>query len=235
MTDNYLLAAVLKLTQPYRTKVLQSKDLSILDAEGNLEASHSVTCIGEVQHEPLLLQLRDAIAGGIGKHAGSSAARERIPFDAGALELFDQIAGQINAWYRPLPNAREERHIHDRLNDWYLHFENQRRAGKIELETDRITTHLVEQWARQIEGMFDPPQTIEITAACPTCGARYAHDPKTGDQKTAVVIEYRELGEVTLDHATGLCRFCETVWRGRHGVRELRYAIDQAEATGDAA
>lgn len=221
MSNNYLLDAVQKLTQPHTTKVPQANEAGI-------------GCISDVIHDPLLLQLRDSVAGGTGKHAGSSPARERIPFDAGALELFDTIAKQINAWYLELPGAREDRYVHDRLTDWYGDYENRRRAGKTTDTADRDTVKLVEGWARSIEAMFDPPQRIEITTGCPMCGARYAFDPRNGDQMTAIVIEYRELGELTLDRATGMCRSCETVWRGRHGVRELRWLIDQAEG-GDAA
>jgi hypothetical protein len=31
---------------------------------------------------------------------------------------------------------------------------------------------------------------------------------------------------MVLDEATGLCRFCDTGWQGRHALRELRYEID---------
>jgi hypothetical protein len=217
---NELLDAVQKLARPYRTKVLQQNDAGI-------------SCITDIEHAPLLLQLRDAVIGGIGKHAGGSAARERIPFDAGALELFDEIAAVINGWYRRLPNAVEERHINDRLSDWFVDYENRRRGGKITLETDLDTTRLVEGWARRIEGMFDPEKTLEVTGACPTCGARYAFDPKSGDQMTAVVIKYRELGELFFDHATGMCRACTEVWKGGSRLRELRYLIDQAETMNE--
>jgi len=214
---NYLLDAVDRLTQRHITRVVQSNP-------------QGITCTSEVDHDPLLIQLRAAVAGGIGSHAGSSSARERIPFDANALRLFDEIADQVNLWYRALAGHVEERTLQDRMRDWYIDFENRRRAGKVSDVVEHDTLKLVEGWARQIEEMFDPPTKIELVGSCPMCGERYAHDPKSGDRITAIVIEYRNLGVETLDKATGLCRFCLAVWRGPIGLRELRWAVDNPPA-----
>lgn len=215
---NYLLDAVDKLTKPHTTRVMQEKN--------------GITCISPVDHEPLLLQLRNAVAGGIGAHEGSSSsARERIPFDAGAQALFDSIAKQINAWYITLPNAREERHIHDRLRDWYIDHANRLRAGKITDESDHATTKLVEGWAHAVEAMFDPPRTVEIPGACPECGGAFAIDVKTGDRITALVVEYRNQGQETMEKAEGHCRSCEASWRGSSGMRAMRWGIDNPPET----
>ena len=55
-------------------------------------------------------------------------------------------------------------------------------------------------------------------------------DELTGNEGSAVVVEYREVGEATLDEATGLCRACGAVWKGRSALRELRWLIEVAEA-----
>lgn len=219
MADNPLLDAVDKLTRTHTTRVLQANDAGI-------------SCISEVEHEPLLLLLRDAVVGGTSAHAGSSPARERIPFDAGALALFDEIVAQVNAWYRLVPGAVEERHVQDRLRDWYVDYENRRRAGQVTDAADWDTVRLVEGWAHRIAGMFEPPVKLELTTGCPVCGERFAFDPKTGDRVTAIIIEYRNLGEETLDKATGLCRSCEAVWKGRAGLRELRWLVDEKDKAG---
>ena len=220
MTDNYLLDAVDKLTLNHITKVAQSNEAGI-------------SCISEVDHEPLLLQLREAIAGGIGsKGASGSDGSTRIPFDPGAQALFDSIARQINAWYQTLPGAVEERYIHDRLRDWYIDYSNRLRAGKVSEATERDTLRVVEGWVRRIEAMFDPPTTLELTTGCPVCEQRWAYDPKTGDKIAAIIIEYRNIGVETFDKATGLCRSCEAVWRGGSALRALRYDIDAREAAG---
>ena len=271
--NNYLLDAIDKLTRNHITRVVQT------NAQG-------ITCTSAVDHDPLLLQLRDAVVGGIGSKGSGSDGSARIPFDAGALHLFDGIAKNVNAWYLDLPGAVEERYLWDRLRDWYIDFENRRCAGKISDTLEHDTVRLIEGWSRSIEAMFDPPITLELTyehrvpimvpkyrrrvidgevvnepildengnpmtyqkrdkngermtrliktepAQCPICGERYAHDPKTGDQITAIILEYRNIGTETLDKATGLCRFCTTVWRGRTGLRELRWAIDNPTEAG---
>lgn len=68
-------------------------------------------------------------------------------------------------------------------------------------------------------------------AACPRCGERTAHDPTTGDQITALVLEYR-LGadDGVLHGAEASCRFCEAEWHGERGVRELRWMLDHPGA-----
>ena len=240
MSDNYLLDAIQRLTSTTTTRVEQINEYD--------DGRDPITCVSTVTHEPLLLQLRDAVAGGIGSHKGSTSARERIPFDAGALELFGSIAGKINGWYLELPGEKEHLHIHTRLTRWYLWFENERRAGRVTETVERARTKTLEGWVRSIENMFDPPTVFELTEivggtlvdgkiiggrnvpiACPVCGNSKAFDKKTGDVMAALVVEYRAVGPSTFEQATGLCRFCEQVWRGGTGVRELRWMIDQAE------
>jgi hypothetical protein len=244
MTANYLLDAVDRLTLKHVTRVLQTKKVDHTDEEGNVIDSIDVACISDVDHDPLLQQLRDAVAGGTSGHWSSSQARERIPLNSGAMEMFDAIARKINIWYLAVPNPREDRYIWDRLRDWYIDYENRRRAGKVTETVEISTLKLVEGWARNIEAMFDPPTVFEITevvdregvkrnapVACPICGNPKAYDPRNGDLIAALVIEYRNLGVDTIDKATGLCRSCETVWRGGSGIRELRWAIDHTDDT----
>lgn len=235
--ENYLLLAVDKLTKPHTSKVLQSKTVEQRDAEGEVVASIDIACVSVVDHEPLLLRLRDAVVGGIGSKGGSSDGSARIPFDPGAQALFDRIAQQINAWYIELPNAREDRTITSRLRDWFIAFENRRRAGQTLSDEEESTLRLVEGWVRAIETMFDPPTMLEITedvygappqaAACPVCGGRYAIDESSADRIIALVVEFRDLGIETLEKSTGLCRSCGFVWRGSSGLREMRYALEQ--------
>ena len=269
---NFMLEAIEKLTIPHATRVLQTNDAGI-------------SCISDVNHDPLLVTLRDAVAGGTSAHNNSTMGSERIPLNPGAMELFDAIARQVNVWYLAINEPREHLHIHTRLGRWYLNFEDRRRKAKLTASEEHDALKLVEGWARSIEAMFDPPSVLELTqeyrepvmvpktrvrvvdgervkepvtdaagdvvmvpkldrlkqpllrlvktepAACPNCGERYAHDPKSGDQISALILEYRELGPETFDHATGLCRFCSEVWRGGSRVRELRWLIDHADDT----
>lgn len=218
-----LLTAVDVLTLPSVVKVRQS--------DGVREWTT------ECRQVPLLVQLEVAVAGGIGSHAGSSAARERMPIDAGALELFQSIASDVSKWYLEVPGRREHLLVTDRLRGWYVHHANEVRAGKVSQFTDLEITRKVEGWVSKIRGTFDPVIRLDfyelvdgkpMPVACPIeeCGARYAFDPKTGDRIIAVVLEYRDLGAETIDKAVGRCRACEHEWSGGYGVRELAYYLD---------
>lgn len=66
-------------------------------------------------------------------------------------------------------------------------------------------------------------------AECPICGAATAYDPKTGDQMMALIIEYRERGNETIDGTRGLCRSCTQYWDGLAGVRQLKAEVDAQE------
>jgi hypothetical protein len=69
-------------------------------------------------------------------------------------------------------------------------------------------------------------------AACPKCDQATAFDPTTGDQITALVIEYRQSDEEdALNAAVAVCRSCEWRWSGNAGIRELRLQIDEWEAS----
>jgi hypothetical protein len=275
--DNYLLDAVDRLTLNHITKVLQTKTV------GDME----IACISDVDHEPLLRMLRDAVATGNDGKNGASSGASFLPINPAAVEMWDAIVKQINAWHRELPAPREHKYIWDRLREVYVDFENRRRAGKVTESAEADMLKLVEGWARNIESMFDPPITLELTeqhwepvmlpkirvrvvdgervkqpvlgadgeplmlpkldrdnrpvsklikteaAACPVCGERYAFDPKTGDQITALILEYRNIGTDTLDKATGLCRSCAMVWHGRTALRELSFDLDTKEDTED--
>ena len=181
-----LLTAVDALTLPSVVKVRQS--------DGDREWTT------ECRQDALLIQLRDAVAGGIGSHAGSSAARERMPIDAGALELLSQIERVVSVWYWSVPNVRLKVDLSTRLRVWYVHHANQVRGGKLSAAEDAKTTRLVEGWVSKIRGTFDPPIRLELTemvdgrmvpVACPAtdCGERFAFDRRTGDQVIALVVE----------------------------------------------
>jgi len=211
--DMFLRDAVMKLARPHTTRVLQANDAGI-------------SCISEVEHEPLLTQLRAAVAGGTSPRAGVVAADGKIPLNPAASELFTTIAKQINAWYIALPNRREDRYIQDRLIDWYTDYENRRRAGQISDVVDHDVTRLLEKWEHQITSMFDPPSSFELTRPCPECGERWAFDPKNGDRIGALLVEYRTSGASIFDSATVHCRACDHLWKGSHGSREVSWAID---------
>jgi len=179
-----------------------------------------------IKHAPLLDQLEAGVAGGIGSHAGASPARERMPIDAGALQLVDDISSTVMGWKLRLSKGARFGSLSFRLRDWYVAY-----IGTVRSEhSDREYERVLSGWQGQVSGMFDPPTRLEITAPCPLCAARFTVDALTGNSGAAVVVEYREVGAATLDEASGLCRACGAVWKGRSALRELRWLIEVAES-----
>jgi len=179
-----------------------------------------------IKHAPLLDQLEAAVAGGIGSHAGASAYRERMPLNADAMRLIDDVSSVVMVWHLRLSSSVRFGSLAVRVRAWYvLHL------GSVTSEhTDKAYAGVLEGWQKEVEALFDPPTRLEVTAPCPMCGVRRSTDERTGQEGSAVVIEYREVGALTLDEAVGSCRACEVVWKGRSALRELRWLIEVAEA-----
>jgi len=267
-----LLDAVDRLTRPRSSWVLQANEAGI-------------QCRSEVKHDPLLQQLREAVVGGIGSHAGSSAGHERLPFDAGALKLYSEIEDALTVMFVELVQEPVYLELERTARQWYLAYSNKVRAGQVPDSDVADTLNQLERWAHQIEGKFDPPQKLELTVAvretvmkpktrrrvdketgeswretvlddhgqpimvpkvdrnnkpivrivrrqpatCPRCGENFAFDPSTGDKILALVVEYREEGQSTIEHGSGFCRSCEHIWKAGTGMRELAWAIEQEE------
>jgi hypothetical protein len=204
-----LLDAVDALTLPTTVKVIQGPGKPTV-----------------IKHEPLLTQLEAAVAGNTGSHEGSSKTLERIPIDPGALELKGSISSTVMSWQLRLSKSVKFDTVAGQLRAWYAAYIGTVRTEHTDLQYERILTG----WNQQITNMFDPPTRLEITAPCPLCNARVSVDPGTGNQVTAVVVEYLEIGADTLDQASGSCRACGVVWKGRSALRELRWLIELAEA-----
>ena len=179
-----------------------------------------------IKHAPLLDQLEAAVAGNTGSHEGSSKTLERIPIDPGALELKGTISSTVMGWQLRLSKRVRFDTLGGQMRAWHAAYIGTVRSEHTDLQYERILIG----WQRQIGNMFDPPTRLEVTAPCPLCSVRRSMDELTGNEGSAVVVEYREVGEATLDEATGLCRACGAVWKGRSALRELRWLIEVAES-----
>lgn len=221
---NYLLAAIERLTLPHRTLVAQANEAGI-------------SCVSTVEHEALLKALKGAIGGNVGRYASGQQAREKTPLNLAAFEKFKVIAAQVEKWRAVYEQKR--RPVYEELwialGRWYLLYENDRRKGRVSRDTEVSVERTVIGWVREIDNMFDPPNVFEITKEsngrdtperCPICFEQFAHDPKTGDRVTALITEYRNLGNDTLTFANSHCRFCGHVWPGLYGIRALKYELE---------
>jgi hypothetical protein len=225
-----LLTAVQRLTQPHYDVVTIDESLA-----GKTTA--------RLKRDGLLKQLRLAIVGGIGAHEGSTPGRERIPFDTGALELYESIERDITNRWVTVTGRPTFLELETTLTNWYLVTADRHAKGEFTSEQMERILSMVEGWGRKIEGHFDKPRVLELTvlhrqpggevrripAECPSCHESYAFHPVTGDRVFALMLTYRETGANTMQTVEATCRFCGTSWAGGGGARELSYSIEQFE------
>jgi hypothetical protein len=239
-----LLDAIEVLTRSNRSHILRTKN--------------GISCVSGFGPGSLLEQLRNAIAGGVGAHAGAADGAGRWPINAGALSLNAEVQDEVRQWHVRDVHLPPAVTIEATLMAWHLAILNRRRRDGDTEQIERYAVRKLVGWANRIESMFDPVDRLELTqevavpvvdpitrepvlrrdgtprvrvrqepAACPRCGERTAFDRDTGDQITALVVEYRRtVGEAALHGASGACRFCGTEWSGEREVRELRWMLD---------
>src|ERR1700761_577071 len=213
---NDLLAAVDALTKPQRVAFWR-------DTDNGQE-------IVRREDPPLLDWLRESIGSKIGGNGGGKAARGRAPIDLGALQLYENIDGQVRAWVSEL-GGKVGKGITptQALRSWYVLYA----AGRREWEDNYLRQ--LEGWAVQVKDKLDPPKKIEITSPCPACGAEFVNiglkladgsdDPNDVERVRALNAVERE----TMDESYVLCSACDRVWKGVPAMRSLRIWIDDKE------
>lgn len=200
-TDDRLLLAVEELTKPQRSKVMQEAVLRT------------------VELPPLLVQLRDAIAGSIGIGGSGSLANERNMLDGDALYRFSLISTTIADWARMVGTTATKNDPVATLKAWYIAYT----AKPVQLDSERFYLREMRSWAGQIRAKLDPPRSKDLPDSCPVCDASTWW--KDGEEyPRPLVVEFRD-GPEMIDNAKGLCRACEEVWT----ARELSFALEEKE------
>lgn len=149
MTKPTLAECVARLSETHQEQVRQVNQ-------------HGVTCLTLVTRPPLLIQLRDAVYSSTGRRGASSLGSERIPINAGALELYARIRNQVNDSYEALTGDVAPPDLEHTLWLWHKAFLNAIRDGEVDQESVDRATARAQQWVEQIEGMFDPPKVLEL-------------------------------------------------------------------------
>lgn len=211
-----ILAVVDRLTLPHKTGLLVEHD------DGR-EEKHWV------EHEALLVQLRNAVRSSTGAHPGGGGLpSERNVIDSDALEQYDSVCGQIQRLYAEQTDARPFRYPESNLRSWFVSFQLQVKARKISSDLVEQKYRKLNRIASQIEAKLNPPTVLEITAPCPRCEATHATD-EHGVYRRCLIVESRIVEYRSLDHTRARCLACQATWLHGRGMRQLRYEIDQAE------
>lgn len=158
------------------------------------------------QEEPLLDLLRKAVASDSGRGSapggGSSAS---APVDAGALTLWTDISGVINAHWPGRGNLfMQHASLIHRLECWTTDV-----AGGPD------EPHLLEMalyWRRQIRDLLEPPQRVPLRGmSCPAC--QHTHVEQT-DPDGGVIYNVSLLAHMSEETIWAECLVCGTEWVG---------------------
>jgi hypothetical protein len=210
---NHLLEAMEALVKPVRTKVLQDGPVGT-----GLAGQHAVT----VELPPLLRQLDEAIRGTIGIGGSGALPWQRNMLDADALFRFMKINSAIKDWARMVAAPITPDDAVKTLQSWYLRFVDTRPSP----EREKFYTAKMRSWAEQIVTKLNPPRVWDLPDNCPNCDAdSWWSAADKCEYPRPLIVEYHETGPNLIQEATARCRLCDERW----GVRELAYAIEQAE------
>lgn len=220
-----LMDAVDALTKPTHVTVGQWYESGCLFCEKRAQHMHTT----RIQHAPLLDQLRDAVTDAMnpGKGSSGSPAFQRNLIDVDAMRQFMIIASQIRDWCRMVGATPSGDATRD-LRAWYA-------ATLAQSVAESWYIAKLRQWEGVILARLDPPVTIELTSACPACGADTWTDDDGVTLPHPLQITYRRDDPDILGTARGLCRACRKVWRRTTELRALRWSVDQNEQDAESA
>ena len=208
-----LLEAIDALTQPTHTLVVQ-----YVTVNGKEHAQST-----RVKHDPLLQQLEEAIASTIGGGGGRSMTAKWAlnVLDSDALHQFTIIDSQIRDWCRGA-GVTPGRHPLGNLRAFYA-----AHIGRIVDDgRDRALEGILRKWAGTIRGKLNPPRTMELTAACPACGADTWTDVDGVVYRHPITITYQDQDADILGSARAMCKACDEVWRGLTELRGLMFDVE---------
>lgn len=159
-----------------------------------------------VSHEmpPLLLELREAVFGGMESTGGGRGFRPVLPISDGALDLYESIDQEIaEAWRCAFPGQIPNADTPERLLSQIVAVGRPDEIVSITIKTQRVDhpdtrdehwwveeapveytlEALMRRWVQQITEFFNPPRTAEIQAPCIQCGEEWAWRNKDGEDR----------------------------------------------------
>ncbi len=198
----------------------------------------------------LLVQLREAVFGGLESTGGGAQFGGRLPISEGALDLYQAMDLEIaEAWSCTFPGQVPVVDAPERLLSQLVAVAGVDEIVSVSVAEQRVEergTHrehwwverslvefpvgaLLQRWVRQVMDFFSPPRTREIQAACVQCGEEW-------DWKSSVVgeaVPFRVFVFVQDSHGNTLgvrCFACGLSW-GRDKLLLIARAIG-AEVPG---
>lgn len=207
-----LLDVVDVLTKPTTEHITQTAD------DGTYVGIHSV------QHPSLLDQLYASITPSAGNDGGSKsvAARERNMVKSEALHEWQRISDTVHGWCTPWGAEWVKDDVPGSLRRWYVKFAA---SADGPAAWDWYESEL-RRWVRVIRTQLEPPNRLEIQAACPVCRSEYWTDQNGDTYRWPIIVEYRKADDAPIK-PRATCRACpdilgsQTQWVGFEAVAEL--------------
>lgn len=177
-----------------------------------LAIASSPTPRSTITRPALLTMLRDAVAPNLGSTGAGRGAGRSIPIDAGALTLWEDVTGRIEALHEDLEGEAPVTGSHEQI---LLAWSRELLAAANSphgLNQDAIdyAHHRVARIRNLIRDHFDPPRIGEILgAACLDCGETQVLLLIDGEEIPApAVITIRRGNDPLIVH----CRVCAETW-----------------------
>jgi hypothetical protein len=126
-----------------------------------------------VRRDPLIQQLREAVASSLTGGNGTPAAASRVPFDADAMEQYDKLEALIlDNLHQVAPDHVPHLLPEQNLRTWYRFI-----LPTLDEEKDRFWMKVWAIWESRIEAKLDAPVVLELIDTrtrepyeCPDCG-----------------------------------------------------------------
>lgn len=194
----------------------------------------------ELKEQPaLLLQLREAIHGGMEGTGGTSTFGSKPPFDAGAYDLYSEIDTQAAEALagidsRPTPLGTTEQYV----NLWFAATTEDRYTVVTALDTippevdlgDRDSPHkkprvfrrqvedtaygILRRWVERVEQFFKPTSPRPIKAPCPQCGVEFLASMRDGENVVNRSFAF-QVDVETQTTTSAKCAACGQMWMPR--------------------
>lgn len=224
-------------------------DDTLLDVIDRLSIEHPFRAVIEgrtrwVRRDPLIAQLRDAVAATLTGGNGTAADRARVPFDADALEQYEQLEQQIlDALRADVPSKVPHLLPEQNLRAWYsaVHAE-------LDEQTERMLYLQWLGWEQRITAKLHPPVVLELIDQrtrhpfpCPECGMGWFEqilnsgpDGKGGrwydrEKRVALTAQYRPDGNGGLERSAVECGCCGWRVTGSQGLRGFVWELESTE------
>lgn len=176
-----------------------------------------------IRHRPRLQMLADAIITSTNKDGGGALARERDVMNSTAAQMLVDYRRAINKAAAtldvppgdPIPTLRA----------WYV-------ASRAKITTDAWENEWVDTltgWARDIDNLLNPPETVIVEAACPLCESAFFTDKDKRELPWPIRARKWDIRQHGTDAADASCLVCGAKWDGITAIRELAYELESRD------